>query len=90
VHVPLTSETHGGEDVAVYAVGPMSHLFGGVHEQHYLAHALAYAACVGDDGTADDCTRRRAHFAAGSAATTVASLAVSLSAVLFVRAVVRQ
>ncbi|CAL4067492.1 unnamed protein product, partial [Meganyctiphanes norvegica] len=40
-------ETHGGEDVAVFAVGPMSHLFHRVHEQHYVAHVMAYAACIG-------------------------------------------
>lgn len=31
------------------ARGPMSHLFQGVQEQNYLAHAMAYAACVGAD-----------------------------------------
>ncbi|KAL1023318.1 hypothetical protein UPYG_G00039170 [Umbra pygmaea] len=44
--VPLDSETHGGEDVAIYAKGPMAHLFHGVKEQHYIAHAMAYAACI--------------------------------------------
>ena len=46
--VHLGWETHGGEDVAIYARGPMSHLFHGVHEQHYIAHVMAYASCVGD------------------------------------------
>ncbi|NXH74847.1 PPBI phosphatase, partial [Hydrobates tethys] len=44
--VPLESETHGGEDVAILAKGPMAHLFHGVQEQHYIAHAMAYAACL--------------------------------------------
>lgn len=44
--VPLESETHGIEDVAIYAKGPMSHLFHGVHEQNYIAHVMAYASCV--------------------------------------------
>lgn len=48
-HVPLSAETHGGEDVAVYATGPMSHLFHGVQEQHYIAHVMAYASCVGEN-----------------------------------------
>ncbi|NWW10709.1 PPBI phosphatase, partial [Oreocharis arfaki] len=44
--VPLNSETHGGEDVAILAKGPMAHLFHGVQEQTYVAHVMAYAACV--------------------------------------------
>ncbi|KAH0624261.1 hypothetical protein JD844_007924 [Phrynosoma platyrhinos] len=44
--VPLLSETHGGEDVAIMAKGPMAHLFHGVQEQTYIAHVMAYAACV--------------------------------------------
>uniref|UniRef100_A0A8B9NPC6 Alkaline phosphatase n=1 Tax=Accipiter nisus TaxID=211598 RepID=A0A8B9NPC6_9AVES len=44
--VPLSSETHGGEDVAILAKGPMAHLFHGVQEQTYVAHAMAYAACL--------------------------------------------
>lgn len=44
--VPLDSETHGIEDVAIYAKGPMSHLFHGVQEQNYIAHVMAYASCV--------------------------------------------
>nr|AGH32534.1 alkaline phosphatase [Azumapecten farreri] len=46
--VPLLYETHAGEDVGIYARGPMSHLFHGVHEQHYIPHAMAFASCVGD------------------------------------------
>ncbi|XP_020780456.1 alkaline phosphatase-like [Boleophthalmus pectinirostris] len=44
--VPLDSETHGGEDVTIYAKGPMAHLFHGVKEQNYVAHVMAYAACL--------------------------------------------
>jgi len=47
--VPLKMETHGGEDVAIFAFGPMSHLFHGVQEQHYIAHVMAYASCVGSN-----------------------------------------
>ena len=43
----VEDETHGGEDVAIYARGPMSHLFHGVQEQNYIAHVLGYASCVG-------------------------------------------
>ncbi|XP_066946232.1 alkaline phosphatase-like [Macrobrachium rosenbergii] len=41
------SETHGGEDVAAFAVGPWAHLFHRVHEQTYIAHVMAYASCIG-------------------------------------------
>jgi alkaline phosphatase len=41
--VPLAKETHSGEDVAIYAGGPMAHLFHGVQEQHYVFHVMAYA-----------------------------------------------
>ncbi|KAM8710428.1 hypothetical protein ACLKA7_017101 [Drosophila subpalustris] len=52
--VPLESETHGGEDVGVFASGPWAHLFTGVYEQNTIPHLLAYAACVGDGRTACD------------------------------------
>jgi alkaline phosphatase len=41
--VPLESETHGGEDVAVYAHGPGSEAFRGVVEQHVLFHLMRAA-----------------------------------------------
>ncbi|KAH8270231.1 hypothetical protein KR018_006086 [Drosophila ironensis] len=52
--VPLESETHGGEDVGVFASGPWAHLFTGVYEQNTIPHIMAYAACVGDGLTACD------------------------------------
>ncbi|XP_054711104.1 alkaline phosphatase, tissue-nonspecific isozyme-like [Uloborus diversus] len=55
--VPRRWDTHGGEDVPVYARGPMAHLFRGVLEQTYIPHAMAYAACIGPQR--DDCERRR-------------------------------
>ncbi|UJR10749.1 hypothetical protein I4U23_014937 [Adineta vaga] len=45
--VPVEYETHGGEDVPVFAHGPWSHLFIGTMEQHTIAHKMAYAACWG-------------------------------------------
>jgi len=45
----LKSETHGGEDVSAYAIGPQAHLINGVHEQSYIAHLVAYAACLRED-----------------------------------------
>ena len=43
VAVPLDSETHGGEDVAIYAGGPCAHLFHGVQEQNVIFHVMAEA-----------------------------------------------
>lgn len=45
--VPLSEETHSGEDVGVYAVGPFAHLFSGVYEQSFIAHGMMYASCLG-------------------------------------------
>uniref|UniRef100_A0A8D2PRV6 alkaline phosphatase n=1 Tax=Zosterops lateralis melanops TaxID=1220523 RepID=A0A8D2PRV6_ZOSLA len=53
--VPLETETHSGEDVVVLAQGPMAHLFHGVQEQHYIAHAMAYAACLEPYATEPGC-----------------------------------
>ncbi|KAG1649591.1 Alkaline phosphatase, tissue-nonspecific isozyme [Nymphon striatum] len=40
---------HTGSDVQAFATGPMSHLFRGTQEQTFLAHAMAYASCVGEN-----------------------------------------
>uniref|UniRef100_A0A336KWJ5 alkaline phosphatase n=1 Tax=Culicoides sonorensis TaxID=179676 RepID=A0A336KWJ5_CULSO len=45
--IPRRSETHGGEDVSIYAIGPWSHLFTGTLEQHTIPHFLAHASCIG-------------------------------------------
>lgn len=55
--VPSYSETHAGEDVAVFARGPWSHVFAGVIEQHVVFHIIAHAADLG---------RRRAGETAGA------------------------
>ncbi|KAJ8879908.1 hypothetical protein PR048_020528 [Dryococelus australis] len=80
---PIDSETHGGEDVAVYARGPFAHLLAGVFEQSYVAHAVSYAACFGP--SADMCpARARRRYASSStsaaASTSWAVLAVGLAA----------
>ena len=41
--VPLSSETHGGEDVAVRASGPGAYLFRGTIEQHSIFHIVKAA-----------------------------------------------
>ncbi|XP_029816593.1 intestinal-type alkaline phosphatase [Manacus vitellinus] len=76
--VPLDSETHGGEDVAILAKGPMAHLFHGVQEQTYVAHVMAYAACL---EPYTDCHQRNS--APGTHATTLALLLPILLLPLF-------
>jgi alkaline phosphatase len=39
--VPLGSETHGGEDVAIFAGGPGANLFSGTMEQNEIFHVMA-------------------------------------------------
>ncbi|XP_053685597.1 alkaline phosphatase-like [Sabethes cyaneus] len=46
----LDAETHGGEDVSVYASGPLSNIFIGSYEQHTIPHLIAYAMAIGEYG----------------------------------------
>jgi len=41
--VPLAGETHGGDDVPLYADGPQAYLFHGVLEQNVIFHVMAEA-----------------------------------------------
>jgi alkaline phosphatase len=41
--VPSGSETHAGEDVGVYAMGPGAHLITGTNEQSLIFHVMDYA-----------------------------------------------
>lgn len=45
--MPLEDETHGGEDVPVYACGPGAQLIRGAFEQNYVAHVMSYVGCMG-------------------------------------------
>jgi len=38
--IPTGSETHGGQDVTIYASGPGAYLFSGVVEQNYIFHVI--------------------------------------------------
>ncbi len=48
-------ESHGGEDVALYANGPWSHLVGGVLEQNAIFHIITHA--FGWDGNNENAGR---------------------------------
>lgn len=42
--VPLNSETHSGEDVGVFAIGPGALMVNGTQEQNMIFHIMNYAA----------------------------------------------
>jgi len=42
--LPMSSESHAGEDVAVYARGPKAWLMSGSMEQNYIFHVMANAS----------------------------------------------
>jgi alkaline phosphatase len=46
VLVPLRMESHGGEDVAIFASGPGAHLVAGINEQNIVFHVLDYAGSL--------------------------------------------
>ncbi|TFW70976.1 alkaline phosphatase [Methylotenera oryzisoli] len=52
VMVPLASETHAGEDVAIFAGGPNAQLFHGIQEQSYIYYVM-------EDATGLDAKRKR-------------------------------
>lgn len=41
--IPTNSETHGGEDVALFGIGPWSHLVAGTMEQNVVFHIMKHA-----------------------------------------------
>ena len=45
--VPQGSESHGGDDVMIFARGPFAHLLAGVFEQSYIPHVIGYANGMG-------------------------------------------
>ena len=52
---PKDWETHGGDDVGIFAIGPFAHLFHSVHEESYIGHVMAYSGCLGPYKDADHC-----------------------------------
>lgn len=52
--LPVENETHGGEDVGIWAAGPWAHLFQGTIEQNVIPHIMAYASCIGSGLTMCD------------------------------------
>ncbi|MFS4439295.1 alkaline phosphatase [Paracoccaceae bacterium GXU_MW_L88] len=52
--IPMTSETHSGEDITAMATGPWSHLVDGVIEQNFLFHVMNYAISGGEEMASGD------------------------------------
>ena len=50
----LPKETHGGEDVGIFARGPGAHLLRGSLEENVIHHVINYALCQGDFATVCD------------------------------------
>jgi len=44
--VPLKDETHTGEDLGTYAIGPFAHLLQGTVEQNFIFHVMDYAGQI--------------------------------------------
>ena len=44
--IPSPGETHGGEDVGIWARGPGAHLLSGTHEQNFIFHVMAHAGAL--------------------------------------------
>ncbi|SFV34683.1 alkaline phosphatase [Devosia crocina] len=47
--IPMTSETHSGVDVALWATGPWAHLFGGTMDQETIFHVMHHAVFGAQD-----------------------------------------
>jgi alkaline phosphatase len=45
--IPLTDETHGGEDVAIFAIGVNAHLIRGSMEENWIFYVMADALRLG-------------------------------------------
>lgn len=44
--VPRVWATHGGEDVPIFATGPLASIFRGVVDQTFIPHAISYITCL--------------------------------------------
>ncbi|NDW03098.1 alkaline phosphatase [Jiella pacifica] len=65
--IPMTSETHAGTDVAIYAKGPWSHLFDGTVEQNYIFHVMNHAVQADDAAASTGGAMEATPAAAGTA-----------------------
>lgn len=52
---PMKKDTHGGQDVGVWASGPQSHLFSGHYEQNTIPLLMAHILQVGPYADDEKC-----------------------------------
>lgn len=83
--VPLDSETHGGEDVAVYASGPWQHLFTASYEQNLVPHLMAYAMCISEDQHGNCAPEIHKYTASGIATNPSTNLLITLTVIFILR-----
>uniref|UniRef100_A0A182X2L7 alkaline phosphatase n=1 Tax=Anopheles quadriannulatus TaxID=34691 RepID=A0A182X2L7_ANOQN len=84
--VPYEDETHGGDDVAVFAKGPWAHIFSGLYEQHVIGHGLLFAACLGPDTFhQSDACRERLRRGTATPIRGLAQLLVMLMVIVYIR-----
>lgn len=86
--VPLKFETHGGEDVMVFARGPWAHLFSGNYEQNMIPLTMGFAAGVGPAANLKG--GPAAFTSAGLSTATASSPLTILTSVLLMTAVIRR
>merc|ERR1712098_714743 len=77
--VPLDTETHGGDDVGIWAAGPWAHLVHGVHQQSYIAQVMSYAACVGPHNNEPRCKNRYVPGTSSAVVSSIYTLSVMLA-----------
>ena len=81
--IPLSSETHAGEDVPIYATGPHAHLFRGVVEQNVIFSVMD--AALGLSGKLSNATSNASTPAPAASSSAVLSLHVLIGAVVTIR-----
>ena len=75
-------EHHGGDDVGLWAIGPMSYLFHKNHEQSYVAHVIGYSLCMGPYQKDPEC--RKQLISNNALLTSTSSIMLTISAAIFV------
>ncbi len=86
--VPAKWDTHGAQDVPIYAYGPMAHLFHSTQEQSYVAHVMMFASCLGPYEDEDHCKppKKEEQNNKGNAAVTLSVSKLLCAAIVLINA----